>query len=78
VTTNSLSIIRRVRLARGWSYRKVAELAGVSHEAVRQVESGLHEPRPATIAAIAEALGIPLHLLEIEAPDTADSTPAVT
>jgi transcriptional regulator with XRE-family HTH domain len=71
LAANPVSILRRVRLARGWSYRKVAELTGgrVSHESVRQLELGLHESQPQTVAAIAQALGVPFDLLDIEAPD---------
>jgi transcriptional regulator with XRE-family HTH domain len=75
MTRKAVSIFQRVREARGWSLRHVAELAGVSHEAVRQVEAGLHEPRPETVAAIATALGIS-DLLDTEA--TADRQPVAT
>lgn len=64
MTTTNLSILKRVRLARGWSLRHVAELAGVSHELVRRVEGGLYEPPPEKVAAIAEVLGISSRLLD--------------
>lgn len=51
--------LRRARLAGGLSQEKLAELAGVSRDAVVRLEAGERGPRFATAVALAEALGIP-------------------
>lgn len=50
--------IRRIRRARGFSQEKVAELAGISRPAYRNIENGASVPRVDTLQSIAKALGV--------------------
>lgn len=52
--------VRRVRLARGFSQGKVAELAGISRPAYQNIEKGVSVPRVDTLQNIARALGVKL------------------
>ena len=50
------TLLRRLRLERGWTQRQAAELLGVSAQAVSKWESGQTTPDAATIAALCEKL----------------------
>ena len=52
--------LKRARKARGLSLADVAERCGVHREAVARAERPGVDPRGSTIAAIAEALGVPV------------------
>ena len=52
--------VRRARLAKGLSQGKVAEVAGISRPAYRNIESGASVPRVDTLQSIARALGVKL------------------
>lgn len=51
------SRLRKARVNRGMSASELAEKAGLSHETIRQVESG-RDPKVSTIERLADALGI--------------------
>jgi transcriptional regulator with XRE-family HTH domain len=56
--------VRAARGRRGWSREALAQAAGVSHGAVVQVESGRRsDSRITTIAALADALEVPIDYL---------------
>ncbi len=58
---NALPInLRRIRTARGLSQVELADKAQLSRIGYRNIESGESEPRPETLTAIAEALGVSL------------------
>jgi Zn-dependent peptidase ImmA (M78 family)/DNA-binding XRE family transcriptional regulator len=58
---NALPInLSRLRTARGLSQVELAEKAKLSRIGYRNIESGESEPKPETLAAIAEALGVSL------------------
>jgi transcriptional regulator with XRE-family HTH domain len=48
--------VRKMRLAKGWSQPKLAQLSGVAHNAIHRVEQG-GRCRWATVVAICKALG---------------------
>lgn len=53
--------IREVRLEKGWSQERLAQVAGVSRDGLSRIERGDRPaPRLETIAAIAAALGVAL------------------
>jgi transcriptional regulator with XRE-family HTH domain len=55
--------LRRARLARGLSLRRLAEVIGVSPSLVSQVETGRAKPSVNTLYALATALGVSLDSL---------------
>jgi transcriptional regulator with XRE-family HTH domain len=55
--------LRRARLARGLSLRRLAEVVGVSPSLVSQVETGRAKPSVNTLYALATALGVSLDSL---------------
>lgn len=81
--------LRRARLARGLSLRRLAEKLGVSPSLISQVETGRARPSVNTLYALANELGISLDVLlfmDTEPPtgrpgsgaeDGADESPAV-
>ena len=58
--------IRAARLRAVWGQAELARAAGISVNALWQIEAGRKQPRPATIRKIAAVLGIPP--LELVAP----------
>lgn len=59
VTINNLALnLRRVRDEKGLSQTDVAERAGISRVAYRSIETGEATPRSATLARIADVLGV--------------------
>ncbi|MBF9335797.1 helix-turn-helix transcriptional regulator [Microbacterium lacticum] len=52
--------IARLRHARGWSIERLAEAAGVGRRSIINLEGAHHEPRVATLWAIAHGLEVPL------------------
>ncbi len=52
--------IKRLRKAKGMSLADVAERIGVHREAVARLERPDTDPRASTLAAIAEALEVPV------------------
>lgn len=65
--------LRRARLARAMSLRKLAQVLGVSPSLISQVETGRAKPSVNTLYALATELGISLdELLFVDAPPAAD------
>jgi transcriptional regulator with XRE-family HTH domain len=60
--------IRAARIARALAQRELAELAGVSHQLVSQIEKGTVNTTVDTLEVVARALG-----LDIEVEETAES-----
>ena len=57
--------LKRIRLTRAMSQRKLAEAAGMSQRAIVDLETDKREPHPSTLGKLAEALGVePRDLLE--------------
>lgn len=50
--------IRRIRLEKGLSQKEVAEACGTVPQTITAYESGRANPKPATVAKIAKALGV--------------------
>lgn len=72
--------LRRARLARGLSLRKLAEVLGVSPSLISQVETGRAKPSVNTLYALASELGISLDVLlfmDTEPPSQSDGRDAV-
>ncbi len=53
-----MSELREIRKARGLTLEAVAYLAGVDIATISRIENGVVIPRPATVVAIARALGV--------------------
>jgi transcriptional regulator with XRE-family HTH domain len=51
------AILRRERLARGWTLRKLAQRSGMNAQYLGVVEAGGNVPSLATILEVAEVLG---------------------
>lgn len=52
--------IARLRHARGWSIERLAEAAGLGRRSIINLEGAHHEPRIATLWAIAHGLDVQL------------------
>ena len=63
--------IERERVLRGWSKARLAEEIDKDPSTISLIENGKIDGNPATIKAIAEALGVPMEELLIEEPATA-------
>ena len=50
--------IRRAREAKGWSQAKLAGASDMGVSGISQIETGARNPSVATLAKIAEALGV--------------------
>lgn len=55
--------LRALRETGGDSQESLAARAGISEVAYWRIENGISNPRPATVAGIAEALGVPVGAL---------------
>ena len=55
--------IKEIRVDRGISQRKLAELSGLSHSTISYIESGKREPTVQVLCEIALALQIDTRLL---------------
>jgi transcriptional regulator with XRE-family HTH domain len=55
--------ITRLRLSRGWSQIKLADLVGYDERYIRQLELGAKSPTLRTLINIAQAFAIPLSTL---------------
>ena len=57
--------LKKIRLRRAMSQRKLADAAGVSQRAIVDLEADRREPHPSTLGKLARALGVePAALLE--------------
>ena len=52
------TLLRRLRLERGWTQRQAAELLGVSAQAVRKCERGQGFPFVVMLARLAKIFGV--------------------
>lgn len=52
--------IARLRHARGWSIERLAEAAGLGRRSIINLEGAHHEPRIATLWAVAHGLDVQL------------------
>lgn len=71
-----LPLAARIRFARqraGLSLDRLGEQVGTSRQHLIRLEKGLHRPKPAMAARIAEATGVPLDLLTDD--DDAEADP---
>ncbi|ACV64572.1 helix-turn-helix domain protein [Desulfofarcimen acetoxidans DSM 771] len=57
--------LRRIREAKGWTQSQVADLAGISRVAYRNIENGNTTPKVSTLQNIASAVGVKLQDLFI-------------
>ena len=57
--------LKKIRLRRAMSQRKLADAAGVSQRAIVDLEADRREPHPSTLRKLARALGLePAALLQ--------------
>ena len=61
----SPDLLRKARLAAGYSQAELARLVGVSMVTVKAWESGRRAPKPATQRQVADALGLGFEDLEV-------------
>ncbi|QNE18192.1 helix-turn-helix transcriptional regulator [Kribbella qitaiheensis] len=69
--------VRRIRHRRDMTQEELAEAAGLSPGAVKLIEQGKRNPRPATLAAIGRALGVSTTELLVPTAGTSVVTPDV-
>lgn len=55
--------IRRIRKDRGLTLKELGELVGVSEAYIRAYESGRRNPKPSSLEALANALGVNIEVL---------------
>jgi len=55
-----VSVIKRLRLEKGWSQKRLAEEAGLSQSFIHSIEVGQKSPTIRSIRKIAKALGVPV------------------
>lgn len=53
-----MTLIRELRLARGWTQRQLAQQAGCTDKHISRLENGLQRPSYEMLHAVARALGI--------------------
>ncbi|MDP9475951.1 MAG: helix-turn-helix transcriptional regulator [Actinomycetota bacterium] len=53
-----MKTMRQLRLERGMTQKELAVLLGVTHRTIAGAELGYWRPRPRTMKAIADALGV--------------------
>lgn len=53
-----MSVIKRLRLEKGWSQKRLAEEAGLSQSFIHSIEVGQKSPTIRSIRKIAKALGV--------------------
>ena len=62
-----LTRLRRRRLEKGWTLEHLAQKSGLSTRSLSLLERGKRQPRPTTIALLAQVLGCqPVDLMEPE------------
>lgn len=66
--------IRDCRERKSYGQAELARLVGISANALWRIETGMHNPRPATLRKIAEAMQVPIE--ELTAPDVTTPTAA--
>ncbi|MEQ1718803.1 MAG: helix-turn-helix transcriptional regulator [Hyphomicrobium sp.] len=56
--------VRRIRLKKGWTQERFAEVSGISQQYISSLESGRRNPTVVTLHELAQALGVsPVELL---------------
>lgn len=60
-------MLKRLRLEKGWSQRRLADEAGVHHSLISKIERGKETPSPAVTGRLAGALGADVAQLELAA-----------
>ena len=68
--------IRALRIARGWSQQRLADLAELNRSYMGEVERAAATPSLATAAKLAQALQVPLSLLISRCEDTESRSPS--
>ncbi len=53
-----MEAVRKLRIDRGWTQRKLAHEARTSQHTIGEIELGLRDPHPTTLRKIAEAFGV--------------------
>lgn len=66
-------ILFELRENRGLTLRELAAISGISHASISRIETGVSEPRPETLIALAEALGVEADIL-LDAPVKGSNT----
>ena len=65
---DGFEVLRQRRRA-GWTQQQLATRAGVNVRTVTRIERGMAAPNMGTLARIADALGVPLATLVMDATD---------
>jgi len=60
-------ILRKLRKAKGWTLRELDRRSGISNATISRIESGLSAPKPESLIALANALGVDPKIL-LDAP----------
>ena len=61
--------VRLLRKQRGWSQEELSQVSGVNRSTISQIESGVRDPKPATLRKLARTLGVNIGDLFDEEPD---------
>lgn len=57
------TVLKRLRLERGYSLRALGREVGVSHVTITRLERGISQGHPSTRAALARVMGVPVDVL---------------
>ena len=68
-----MKAVRKLRVERGWTQRKLAHEARTSQHTIGEIELGLRDPHPTTLRKIAEAFSVSADELLAEEPDTPEA-----
>ena len=61
--------VRRIRLKKGWTQERFAEVSGISQQYISSLESGRRNPTVVTLHELAQALEVsPIELLKADSP----------
>lgn len=59
----NVKLLRKIRLTKGLSPPKLAQISGVNEMTIRRTEQKISSPRPQTVKKLAEALGVEMDRL---------------
>jgi transcriptional regulator with XRE-family HTH domain len=69
-------LLKELREVKGWSQTQLAEVAGISQQAIAHWELGDREPSATNLFALCRALGVSCERFAIEGKPPAEPTPA--
>src|SRR5438477_10624832 len=69
-------VLKRLREAKGWSQKQLAEVSGLSQQAIAHWELGDREPSATNLFALCRALGVSCERFAADGAPAGEPTPA--